>query len=245
MPTLKLTKSSKELQLLNITAIMCFPSEKEEDKRRYWSLKQWLGIAADQFNRIAKKEGYSEELSKHIGAWLGGAIFHVGSWPALANAVIGPKQKKPPANEASFYMKKHGIITGYILKDILKIGGGISTAAKRFCVDEKHRLSKKIGIELPNYTPDLIHEKIWNEKKYKDVAHLWAAFFDGCLKPKKPHRFLPLDQFKYDRLSHYEPQGLKGFIRLSEIYWKTGVNYYPPNKQKSLLDKETTWKFII
>ena len=54
-----------------------------------------------------------------------------------------------------------------------------------------------------------------------------------------------VDQFKYDGLSHYKSQGLKGFIRLSENYWKNGVNYYPPNQQKSLLDKETTWKFII
>lgn len=245
MPTLKLTSLPKEIQLLNITAVMCFPSDRDEDQRRYWSLKHWIGIAADKFVQIGEQDGYSEDLSKQIGSWLGDVIYHVGSWPALANAVIGPRQKKPPAAEARFYMEKLGIITGYILKDILKLGGGVSTAAERFVSDEKRQILKDAGITPPIQTPEHIHNKIWNARRYKDVAHLWAAFFDGCLKPKRPHRYLPLDQFKIGGLADSEPQGLEGFIRLSEIYWEKGIKYFPPKSNKALLDKDTTWKFII
>ena len=105
MPTLKLTSLPKKIQLLNITAVMCFPSDKDEDQRRYWSLRHWIGVAADKFVQIGEQDGYSEDLSKQIGSWLGDVIHHVGSWPALANAVIGPRQKKPPAAEARFYME--------------------------------------------------------------------------------------------------------------------------------------------
>jgi len=142
-------------------------------------------------------------------------------------------------------MEKHGIITGYILKDILKLGGGVSTAAERFVSDEKRPILKAAGITPPIQTPEHIHNKIWNARRYKDVAHLWAAFFDGCLKPKKPHRYLPLDQFEIDGLSDSEPQGLQGFIRLSDIYWEEGIKYFPPKSKNALLNKDTTWKFIL
>ena len=245
MPTLKLTKLPKEIQLLNITAIMCFPSDKNEDQRRYWSLKHWVGIAADKFVHIGEQDGYSEDLSKQIGSWLGDVIHHVGSWPALANAVIGPRQKNPAAAEAKFYMKKYGIVIGYILKDILAVGGGVSTASRRYVSDENRQILKKDGIKPPIKTPEYIHEKIWNGRNYKNVAHLWAAFLDGCLKPRKPHRYLPIDQFHMDGLADSEPQGLEGFIRLSEIYREAGINYFPPKSKKTLLDKDKAWKIVI
>ena len=54
MPTLDLKGMAPTLQMINITAVMCFPSDqgKEPERRRYWLLKQLLGIAADQYNEL-------------------------------------------------------------------------------------------------------------------------------------------------------------------------------------------------
>ena len=246
MPTIDLSNSTKEIQLLNTTAIMCFPSDKEEDHRRYWSLKQWIGIAADQYINVGEKEGYSIELSKHIGSWFGEVIFHAKSWPALANAVIGPGHKKnQPAKEAGTYIVR-GLITGWILKDVLSNGGGHSTAAQRFCTDDNDLIFKKLGKKPPIIEYRHIQNKIW--PSYKDAAHLWAAFLDSGknIFPKNPHRFFSLDQFKIDELSPSEPQGLKGFIKLSNSYRQKALSYFPPKgPRESLINKKSSWEIIL
>ena len=246
MPTIDLTNSAKEIQLLSITAIMYFPSEVDEDQRTYWSLKQWTVIAAEQYNRLAEEKGYSEGLSKHIGSWFGEIIYHLGSWPALANTIGGPGYKKyPPAKEAASYVVK-GLIAGSILDDVLKRGVGLSAAVNRFCNDDNNNIFKSLGIKPPIMGYQHIHNKIWPQ--FKDAAHLWASWLKSkkYIRPKDKHRYFPLDQWSSDELKPSGAQGLDGFIKLSNYYRELAIKYIPSGgRHESLLDEKTTWRIIL
>lgn len=242
MPTLNLSELDLEMQLLNLTAIMCWPLTENAKEYTYYQLQELLYIAeTDYKNLINDGKEPRVEASINIGSWLGEMIYEFGSWPALADATIGTGQKKSPVANVKKRLER-GVIIGWIFKDVLKHKDGISNSAERYCSDETREFLKERGVKESklHYAPKNIQSRIW--PKYKDAAHLWAAFISGeKIIPDTPHRYLPLNQF---RLANYK--GIKAFIDLSEEYRKVGLNYYTrTGPRKPLLDEQTSWQIII
>jgi len=79
-------KFDLEIQLLHLTAIMCWPSPQNAKQYSYYLMQEMLGIAATQYFEGGKSDPI--QLSQNIGFWLGEMIAEIGSWPALADATI-------------------------------------------------------------------------------------------------------------------------------------------------------------
>ena len=236
MPILDLSDLPEEIQLLNLISVMCFPSKKEDRKRRYLTLEQLLGIAGTEHSELCKESPNQKELSIHIGKWLGDAIADLGSWSALANASIGHGKKKSPLEEAKDRWKQ-AIIVGGVFNGALANGDGISSSAKRFCSDENDAKFKEKDSKLPVYDYRHIHNTLW--PRYRDAAHLWAAFLEIDFKEHiNKHFFFPLEEF--------EPGGLKGFITVAEGFRIMGESQMPPRgPRKPLLNPDSVWKITI
>jgi hypothetical protein len=212
MPILDLSKHPLELQLLNITAIMCWPSDKQEHNN--YILQELLGLAATQYcNSIILNGKDDLEASRNIGSWLGKMIYEFGGWPSLADATVGPGQKKSPIERIEGRITR-GIIIGRLFFDALLCRDGISKSAARFCSDKNIQALKQYGVQEKRifYHPQNLHSRVWPQ--YKDSAHLWATFIQGNFKmPITSSRYFPLDEFDMGIFS-----GIKDFVGMSEQF---------------------------
>jgi hypothetical protein len=248
MPVMNLQGMDQRFQILNITAVMCFPSKKDEKKKAFWILRSLLNIAADihmtEIDSGNLAPDIEKEISQDIGRWLGGTMYNfigTGCWGAMADATVGPGQKKPVVQEVKDILER-GAITGWMLCDMYNNGGGVSTCAERFCTYDNYKKLRKLGVKKPNQDPNNLKDTVWS--RFKDAAHLWAAYLKNKNKtyqnrnPKKRYYLLPL--------ALYEPGGLEGFLAIAENFKQWGEKHMPPRgPRKPFLNKDTSWQVKI
>lgn len=240
MPTLDLREMEPTLQMINITAVMCFPSDKkkEPERRRYWLLKRLLGVAADQYEQLRPKSAEKGlELSERTGKWLGNAIHNLGGWPALANSTIGLGQKKSLAGEIEDRVP-NGLITGWCLQKALHDNLSLMAAAQAWCSDENDIEFTKLDLKPPTYTWQHVQNRIW--PRYRGAAHLWAALLGvGMLKCLKTRR-------RHFALDKYEPHGIDGFIQVANFAYEKGTSHFAATGPRTpLLNPSAAWKILF
>ena len=171
---LKVLHQPDEYALIEISALMAYPSEADEEKRRGLALRMLLTLATDQYVDLRKEHGEREpELSKHIGSWLGEVVLFHGGWPALANCTVGPGQKKSISDELWDRYKK-GRTIGAVLGFALTRDLSIKAASELVCGDEMISIAKDIlDTEPPYYDPRSIRH-LW--PTFKPVAHYGRLF---------------------------------------------------------------------
>lgn len=255
MPTLDLRVFDDiEFKLIHLTAVMCWPSEEEAKARQHYILREYLGLAASEFNKIMSEEKpeAQTDASIHIGQWLGESIATYGGWPALANATIGPGQKSSPVSIVRDRARQ-GVVASWILKEVLISRSGIYGAAKKWAAEQIPKIKKLTKTSIPAgkkfsiQNERTIQNHLWPQ--FKDAAHLWAAFYDGKIKQGKAHRYLPLDNFK--PINSFAKkgiaEGLKGFLDLSSFYLEEGRKHTPPTGptvNDPTMSQITAWEIL-
>lgn len=241
MPILNLKEyqDDSELMSLMLTSIMCFPAEVQE--RSQFQARHLLRIAAESYDKQIEKIGTEDhvKLAIHIGNWLGEQVANCGGWTTLANGTIGPGEHLQIGKDI-LKERERGIVIGIVLQLAIEKKVGISKAAairKESHVPEMRKESN--GVWEPTIQNDgFVYKTLWLKKKFKHVAHLWAAYVLTCEKEPGYPGLLRFGNAKSDNF--------KEFVNMADSILEQGVTAIPPRgPRKTILDPANIWRIVL
>lgn len=226
MPPLTLD-CPQEIAEAYITARMCFP--RAEDNYRRWMARALLDLAAE-----TQSIGASAEEIEGLGGWLGAALAELGDgWRLLANAT-STKQSSGIAHEAREQLRQ-GVLVGHVLSEcILKRLRGepasLKTERELFTEDKALSLLRAAGLK-PIFDPKSLER---THRKFRPVAHLWAAYVAPPRWQYGKARWLKFGKF---------PGGLRGFLNLAEEFLEAAQKPLASRGPRApILSKEDAWR---
>ncbi len=228
---LKVLHLPEEYALIEISAIMAYPSQADEEKRHGLALRMLLKLAAAREDSPPKE--YAErapEFSQLLGSTLGGLSVLHGGWSKLSEVSAGPGQKKGVEDEL-WDRYQRGLAIGEVLKFALFWGLSFRGAAKQYCSDDAIQRLKKTG--RPQYYDPKSIANFW--PFFQPAAHLWAALVDGERKTD------PVDQYFYD-ITGLSGMALTTFIDWAEGYRQEAARRMPPRgPRRPIIDLNESW----